>query len=103
MVEAWNGAAWTMQPAANVSNATLAGVTCMGAGECSAVGATGDGSSLAEGSGGSAWSVQPTPNSAASSRSLQAVTCVSPVSCVAVGDSVGSAGYEVTLAERYIG
>src|SRR5580658_3075664 len=39
----------------------------------------------------------------AGSRQLQAVTYVSPVSCVAVGNAVGTAGYEVTLVKRYSG
>jgi hypothetical protein len=103
MVEAWNGATWTMQPAGDVADATLAGVMCVGSAECTAVGAMRDGSSLAEGSGGSAWRVEVTPNRVASPRQLQAVSCVSPVSCVAIGNAVGTAGYEVTLAESYAG
>lgn len=103
MIEAWNGATWAMQPAGDVDDAVLAGVTCDGSADCTAVGATRDGSTLAEGSDGTGWHVQPTPNRAASPRQLQAVACVSPVSCVAVGSSVGTAGYEVTLAERYSG
>jgi hypothetical protein len=103
MVEAWNGATWAVQPTGNVSDAAFAGVTCMGSADCTAVGATLTASTIAEASDGTGWSVQPTPNRVATSRQLQAVTCVSPVSCVAVGNTVGSAGYEVTLAESYSG
>jgi hypothetical protein len=103
MIEAWNGATWTMQTSGSVSDSSLAGVTCVASTECTAVGAMRDGATLAEASGGSAWTVEPTPNHDASTRQLQAVTCLSPVSCVAVGNTFGSAGYEVTLAERYIG
>jgi hypothetical protein len=39
----------------------------------------------------------------AGSRQLQAVTCVRPFSCLAVGNAVGAAGHEVTLVERYSG
>jgi len=103
MVEAWNGATWTMEAGGDISDATLASVACMGTADCTAVGAASDGSTVAEGSDGSPWSVEATPNRAASPRQLQAVACVSPVSCVAVGNAVGTAGYEVTLAERYTG
>jgi hypothetical protein len=103
MAYEWNGTAWTMQASADVAGAALGGVSCIGTADCTAVGATHDGATLAEGWNGSAWSVQATPNRIATPREFSAVTCVSSVSCVAVGASLGSAGYTVTLAEQYGG
>lgn len=103
MVEAWSGATWTMQSTGSVSGAVLAGVSCVAATDCVAVGDTRDGPTIAEGSAGSAWTTQPTPNRVATPRQLLAVSCASPVSCIAVGDAVGTAGYPETLAERHTG
>ncbi len=103
LAESWNGVAWTMQPSAGISNAALSGVSCVGSSGCTAVGATQQGFSIAEATDGSAWSVQATPNRAATSRTLQSVVCESPVACMAIGMQVGSAGYPVTLGERYTG
>jgi hypothetical protein len=103
MAESWNGTTWALQSSADVASAVLAGVSCVTSTDCTTVGAIHNGSTIAEGWNGSAWSMQPTPNRAATARQLQAVTCTSSVSCIAVGSAVGTAGYQVTLAERYTG
>jgi len=100
MADSWNGSTWTMQPTADIAGATLAGVSCAASDDCTAVGA-GGAATIAERWNGSAWNVQPTPNRPASARALQGVACPSSVTCAAVGTAEGTAGYQVTLAERY--
>jgi hypothetical protein len=77
---------------------------CVTAGDWSPVAGGGDPTnSLAERWNGSTWAVQPTPNPAGSVfTALNAVDCISPAQCVAVGGfATSSAG--LTLAERYSG
>jgi hypothetical protein len=100
MAESWNGTAWSMQSTAEVAGAALAGVSCAAANDCTAVGAIGA-ATVAEQWNGSTWSVEPTPNRPASARSLEGVACPSSIACSAVGSAEGTAGYQVTLAERY--
>jgi hypothetical protein len=102
MAESWNGTSWALQSSADVAGAVLTSVSCVTSSACTAVGATDNGATAAVWNG-SVWSMQPTPNHAATARQLQAVICSSSVSCTAVGSAVGTAGYQVTLAELYTG
>jgi hypothetical protein len=106
---AWNGTAWSAQsvlpvPSGSVSD-TLLGVACTSATACTAVGYSQGSASasarptLAEVWNGTSWSVQGTPNPAATSNALDGVSCVAAGSCVAVGSAPDPGGYSATLVE----
>lgn len=100
LAEGWNGSGWAIQSTPNVTGASqsvLSGVSCPSAAACEAVGnsATGTNSaSLAEVWNGSAWAIQPTPNTATNVNDLNAVSCTSSSACTATGRG---------LAERWDG
>jgi hypothetical protein len=106
---AWNGTAWTAQPVFPVPSGsvsdTLLGVACTSATACTAVGYSQGSASastkptLAEVWNGTAWSIQDTPNPAATSNALGAVSCVTAGPCVAVGSAPDPGGYSATLVE----
>jgi hypothetical protein len=86
----------------------LWGVSCTSASACTAVGDKVTSAlasvTLAERWNGTAWAVQSTPNpSGAMASYLNGVSCISASACTAVGHYVGSAGFSVTLAERWNG
>ena len=100
------GATWTTQttsgPAGRAGSA-LTSVSCVSKSSCMAVGVDDNGynssqtsledvGSFAESWNGSVWSVVPTGGSPAARTSLYAVACVSPVFCIAVGESHSSGG-----------
>ena len=99
LVEHWDGATWT-DTSASVPGSTapgmLAGISCVSAASCWAVGSTGslnNGSSgaplqsLVEYWNGSSWSVQPSPNVTALSF-FNSVSCVPSVGCLAGGSTL---------------
>ena len=95
LVESWNGSEWTVVSSPNPAGKTvnrLAGVSCLSATACIAVGSASpepqgqNPVTLAERWNGSEWSIQSTPNpSGASETLLEGVSCDSPTSCMAVG------------------
>jgi hypothetical protein len=117
LMEHWNGSMWTSVPAANPpgqSENTLSGVTCLDSSSCWAVGASntfkGGGSELQplafiESWNGQSWSIQSSPNVAASSL-LGSVACVRGVSCWSVGGALTlptpSNGVFQTLIEQFV-
>ena len=108
LAEVWNGTSWSIQPTPNPAGAgfsTLAGVSCVTASACTAVGSYFDGSnylSLAEAWNGASWSIQSTPNpSGATFSSLSGVACPTANYCTAVGSSNGATS--VALAEAWNG
>jgi hypothetical protein len=104
-----NGTAWTAQPVFPVPSGsvsdTVLGVACTSATACTAVGYSQGSASastkptLAEVWNGTAWSIQDTPNPAASNNELGAVSCVTAGPCVAVGSAPDPGGYSATLVE----
>jgi hypothetical protein len=108
LVERWDGAAWTMQTAAEPAgsqNDQLYGVSCAAPIACTAVGywsPSNQGSpqyAMAERWNGTDWAIQSTPNPAgATVASLNGVDCSAPGVCVAVG-SAEINGVFVTLVE----
>lgn len=104
LVEGWNGARWTVQPApspAGASSAELYGVSCTSRATCVAVGdqngGSGDPLTLAEHWDGTTWAVD-TPSTALQG-SLRGVSCTSASACTAVGWS----GSNTSLAEGWDG
>jgi hypothetical protein len=99
LMERWNGSSWSMVATPdppNTPGSILAGVSCLDAAHCWAVGSSGtfgggggsgfQPNNLIEIWNGSAWSIQPSPNVTAVSF-LNSVTCQS-VECWAVGSSI---------------
>jgi serine/threonine protein kinase len=97
LAEVWNGTGWAIMPSPGLpgKSVTLSGITCTSRGECIAVGErqpAGDGNSgnvtsyfvqrLSKGS----WKVMSTPTSQGYGT-LESISCVSPNSCVAVGNT----------------
>jgi hypothetical protein len=103
----WNDGDWTPEAVASPKGTSFVQLNALScpASTCMAVGTWGEqytvnehGGSLAEWWNGTIWSILPTPGG--SSRSLSAVSCVSPADCVAVGSSQS---VEISLAERWDG
>ncbi len=109
VTEGWNGASWAIQPGPySRSSSSLEAVSCSSATWCLAVGnqqnASGIAATLAGSWNGHAWTTRPTPNPAgALSSSLEAVSCSSPVACIAVGSTLTADGTWLPLAERWNG
>ncbi len=96
LIEHWNGAAWSIVSSPNVSGSlgnALAGVSCLSASDCWAVGFNnvnngmpgGAPRTLIEHWDGSSWSVVSSPNPSATYDVLTGVTCPSASQCWAVG------------------
>jgi len=109
VAEAWDGTAWTRQNTpqpAGAASSSLAGVSCVSASDCTAVGdsaaPSGADSPLVERWDGSAWTIQPTPNPGGASSALNAVSCPTTGACTAVGLKFVSGG-STTLAETWDG
>jgi hypothetical protein len=94
LAEAWNGSSWSIQSTPNASGQTssqLAGISCVTASLCEAVGSSNTGtnfSTLAEVWNGSSWSIQTTPNASGTFSELEGVSCTGPKFCWATGDGL---------------
>ncbi len=111
LIESWNGHTWSRSPSPNVGNYEvnndLAGVSCVSATWCVAVGrqsspvrgSTDVPGTLIETWNGSTWSVTPSPPS--TEFILWGVSCVSVTWCIAVGQSFAGVGQ--TLIESWNG
>jgi hypothetical protein len=94
-IETWNGQQLTVTPSPNAPSSTqdsLSGVACFSQTACSAVGQSGAGTSLstlALSWNGSSWSMVSSPNGPGSNpAALNAVSCLTNWTCVAVGQYV---------------
>ncbi len=111
LAERWNGTHWAVQstPSPGVYGPQFFSVSCPTPSDCTAVGgyqATVGGPevTLAEQWNGTTWSVATTPNPTGSTFTvLNSVSCVSSVSCIAVGYSEDSTHNEYLLAEGWNG
>jgi hypothetical protein len=112
LAERWDGTSWAVQstpkPSGSVFN-LLAGVSCVAATMCTAVGSyietpSGATVTLAETWHGTNWTIQSTPNpSGATNSALSGVSCAVASACTATGNSETSSGQSLTLAERWSG
>jgi hypothetical protein len=109
IADMWNGIAWSAgTPAAPAESieTNLHQVSCASATACSAVGyyllKRGGSQPLAEAWDGTSWTIQavPIPNEATESTSLNAVSCTSPTTCVAVGEKSRGPFAEDPVIER---
>ncbi len=99
---------WALQmppPPAGAISSSLAGISCPAPGACVAVGSFENASDvtepLAETWNGTTWSPTAPPlASGTTGGTLLGVSCPSPGTCTAVGDSDLAGGTEVTLAEQ---
>jgi hypothetical protein len=108
LVERWDGAAWTMQPAAEPAESQfdeLEGVSCSAPTACTSVGYWSPSVNgapdhpMAERWNGSNWQLQSTPEPPGStSAALNGVACSAPGVCVAAGGADVN-GVQVTLIE----
>jgi hypothetical protein len=107
LAEHWNGSEWHIEPVPNLlgtRESRLTEISCMATTACVAVGYYKNRSKTevtgAELWNGIEWSVQPTPNPIVATAShLEGVSCVSLLTCVAVGESENSSNGWSTLAE----
>jgi hypothetical protein len=110
LAERWNGTAWASQKTPSPGGAEfsqLFAVSCTSASACTATGYYYNGANtartLAERWNGTAWAIQPTPSpGGAQTSELDAVSCASAWSCMAVGDHYASSA-QGTLVERWNG
>ena len=107
LIERWNGTSWAIVSSPNTSptqSNQLAGVTCVSASECWAIGSYDNGTTqqtLIERWDGTSWTIVSSPNTnATQSNQLADVTCVSAAECWAVGQYFNGSVYQ-TLVERY--
>jgi D-serine deaminase-like pyridoxal phosphate-dependent protein len=109
LIERWDGTSWAIVSSPNASTTQtnfLAGVTCVSASNCWAVGYYITGTAeqtLIEHWDGASWAIVTSPNTSATQRNfLQGVTCVSASECWAVGYYAGGTIFQ-TLIERWDG
>jgi hypothetical protein len=97
LIERWNGARWARQKASRRYRApnqggagpdSLAGVSCVSAHDCVAVGTSSSGRVLIERWNGTAWRLQAAP-SPHGEYEVHSVSCVSAAWCVVVGEKRG--------------
>jgi hypothetical protein len=108
LVEEWDGAAWSMSPTPNASDAqqsVLQSVSCASPSICLAVGSYGtptnldDRQPLAESWQGSQWSLTTSPGS---KSELASVACSAPSACIAVGRAGAANGADAeTLVDAW--
>jgi hypothetical protein len=114
LAESWNGSTWSVVPTPDrkLFADGLAGVSCVSASFCTAVGShispslPGEGISktLAESWNGSTWSLVPSPDKYSNNNVLDAVSCSSASSCTAVGTWVSdNDAHTQTLIETWNG
>jgi hypothetical protein len=116
LIERWDGTTWTMQASptpAGANDVTLAGVSCVTPGACTAVGSSASETpqglvttTLAERWDGTAWTIQPTPNGppigGRTWSHVDSVSCADPTSCTAIGTASTDSG-DLALAEHWDG
>ena len=109
LVEHWNGSAWTILPSPSPGRGLhwLAGVSCVSASQCMAVGYYDDGprtfsQTLILSWNGVEWSVVTSPSTGDTTDLLFGVSCASASSCVAVGIR-GANSTDTPLAEVWNG
>jgi hypothetical protein len=96
---------WSVVPSPNRSGDNqLAGVSCVSATACTAVGSFGRPvHTLIESWNGTKWSIVPSPNSGSGHNQLNGVSCVSATACTAVGYFGRSTTGVKTLIESWNG
>ena len=102
LTQSWNGTKWSIvaSPAPSRAYTAFSGVSCTNPTNCTAVGYSQTASSrfnfgppktLVERWNGKRWSIVTSPNPGTTNSRLTAVSCATPTSCVAVGQSTSAA------------
>ena len=94
LAQQWDGTSWKIVPTATADGSTqLSGVACPSATSCFAVGSVAHETQtsfsvapLVERWNGTTWSITKLPATGAPIAELNAISCASPTSCIAVGD-----------------
>jgi len=111
LTETWNGSGWSAGASMlSLGSADLAGVSCVSAVSCTAVGScfnvrcssSSPVNTFIEAWNGSSWSRVASPDTAGMINELSGVACTSATSCVAVGLRSGQVGSR-TLIETWNG
>jgi hypothetical protein len=110
LVEAWNGARWSLQTIPSPPGAFAIGLTavsCTSSTACTAVGNwdnVAGPSALVERWDGTIWMIQPTPSVSAPGEYMFGISCTSTAHCMSAGDTltVGTSVYS-SLAESWDG
>jgi hypothetical protein len=114
LVESWDGSTWSVVPTPGLGSSTvngLAGVSCVSASSCMAVGTQEVPDfgiqTLADSWNGTSWSAVPTPDPSLNyDNFLNGVSCLTASDCTAVGwydNSNGVGGATSTLIESWDG
>lgn len=108
LVARWDGQKWMSQEAPSPPGVSLNGVSCPSPSSCMAVGwyetRSGNERTLAEHWNGERWMIVSTADRPGRSSVLEAVSCSSTSSCIAVGESEPTfSGPQITLVERWDG
>jgi hypothetical protein len=111
LAERWNGSQWSLSsPArpAGLKNVTLGDVSCTSATQCMTIGFTVDKAetfaTLSEIWNGRTWTIEPTPAPAGGTQAaLDALSCASATSCLAVGNDYRTGLQSHDLAESWNG
>ena len=103
VTSAWDGSSWNLSEQFVNAQIAFNAVSCPNTGACVAVDGASPTSPASYGWNGSSWSLQ--ANLAAPARTrvwgLSSVSCVSPLTCVAVGAATPPDGPSAMFAERY--
>ena len=106
LVERWDGLRWSIVPVPNLGpnyDSWLLGVSCAGVASCVAVGFFSDGM-LIERWDGNRWSAKTIPPKGPDKDTLFGVSCPSPTSCFAVGNSFSPTAFvERAVVEHWNG
>ncbi|MET0306588.1 MAG: fibronectin type III domain-containing protein [Solirubrobacterales bacterium] len=106
----WNGTEWTLKTPPKPAGATLSwlyGVSCTSSTECTAVGykevnAEHQYEPMAQRWNGTEWKLQTMPNTGATTKTVEDVSCVSATDCTAIG-SYSAGETEQPMALRWNG
>jgi hypothetical protein len=109
LIESWSGSSWTISTAPNVGKGSnyLAGISCISATSCKAVGSARNskniGLNLIESLNGKNWSVVTSPNQGGHKNSLSDISCRGANSCHSVGSYYVGGTLKRTLSESWNG
>jgi hypothetical protein len=104
LIEQWDGSQWSVVPSPDPDSGdnSLAGITCVTATDCMAVGRDAVGSKtypLIESWNGETWTTAPSPGDG----QLNAISCTGTSDCVAVGASYAQESQHATFVESWNG
>jgi hypothetical protein len=100
VAERWNGSGWSVETLPPSGDGALYGISCSSGWACTAVGWRDDGGTLIDRWNGRSWFIQATPPNGGG---LNAVSCPSATTCIAVGAADCATGGCSPLAQHWDG